>query len=187
MNFSTLRPKLMKNQEGFVLWFTGLSGAGKSTLADALYEKLKSDGMKVERLDGDIVRENLTKGLGFSKEDRDENIRRIAFVAKLLSRNGIGVVASFISPYEKERQYVREQVTNFMEVHVNTPLEICESRDSKGLYAKARRGEIKNFTGVSDPYEKPKCPEIEVCGDLEERIDEIVGKIFSEVKKKVVF
>jgi len=167
----------MKNKKGFVLWFTGLSGAGKTTLAGAVYEKLKSNGVEVERLDGDIVRKNLTKDLGFSREDRAENIKRVAFVCSLLSKHGVGVVASFISPYKSEREIVRKKSTNFIEVHVDTPLNICEGRDPKGLYAKARKGEIKNFTGINDPYEKPENPEIEVCGDKEEKIEEIVDDI----------
>lgn len=130
------------SQRGFVLWFTGLPSSGKSTIANGVYEILRSKGMKIERLDGDIVRQSLTKGLGFSKEDRDENIRRVGFVAKLLSKNGIGVIASFI------------------EVFCKCPLTVCEKRDAKGLYKKARKGEIRNFTGISDPYEEPENPEI---------------------------
>ncbi len=146
--------------KGFTLWFTGLSGAGKTTVAVALAEKLKERGLKIERLDGDVVRQGLTRDLGFSKEDRDKNIERVTFVAKLLSRNGVGVLAAFISPYQATRDMVRHETTNFIEVFVHAPLEVCADRDVKGMYAKAFAGEIQNFTGVSDPYEEPVNPEI---------------------------
>ena len=149
-------------QKGFVLWFTGLSGAGKSTISDKVYEILKERGLKIERLDGDAVRENLTKDLDFSKKGRDENIRRIGFVTHLISRNNIGVVASFISPYRAQRDELRNKINNFIEIFVDAPLEVCEQRDKKGLYKKARQGKISNFTGISDPYEAPKNPEIEL-------------------------
>jgi len=154
-----------RNLKGFVLWFTGLSGAGKSTTADEVYKLLENNGNRIERLDGDIVRESLTNKLSFSKEDRDENIRRVGFVSNLLSRNGVGVVASFISPYKPQRDELREKVENLILVYVNAPLEVCEDRDSKGLYEKARKGEIKNFTGISDPYDVPENPDIEVKTD----------------------
>jgi len=163
-------------QRGVTLWFTGLSGAGKTTISDALEIVLRERGCKLERLDGDIVRENLTKGLGFSKEDRDINIRRIGFVAHLLTRNGVMVLVSAISPYRAIRQEVRETIGDFVEVYVNAPLNVCESRDVKGLYARARAGEIKNFTGIDDPYEAPLSPEVECRTDLES-LDESVGKI----------
>src|SRR5215510_4268480 len=127
-------------QQGFTLWMTGLSGAGKTTIAKILETKLHERGVRFERLDGDVVRESLTKDLGFSKEDRDKNIERVAFVAKLLSRNGVGVVASFISPYREARSKVRTETTNFIEVFVNAPLEVCAKRDVKGMYAKAFKG-----------------------------------------------
>jgi adenylyl-sulfate kinase len=171
-----------KNKKGFVLWFTGLSGAGKSTIADKVYEKLKNNGNKIERLDGDVVRESLTKGLTFSREDRDENIRRIGFVANLLSRNGVGVIASFISPYKHQRDELKEKVEGFVEVFVNTPLEICEQRDIKGLYKKARRGEIKNFTGVSDPYDNPQNPDIEIFTEKSSP-DECADQVINYLKK----
>lgn len=155
------------NDEGFVLWFTGLSGAGKSTLAKAVMKELDLLAVKYESLDGDEVRENLARDLGFSKEDRDENIRRMTFVAKLLSRNGIGVVAAFIAPYKEMRDNVRKKCKNFIEIYVNCPLEVCEERDVKGLYKKAREGRIENFTGISDPYEIPENPEIELMTDKE--------------------
>ncbi len=151
-----------KKQKGFVLWLTGLSQSGKSTIADEVYERLKAQNIKVERLDGDIVRETISKDLGFSQEDREENIRRVGFVAKLLSRNGVGVIASFISPYRKQRSELKRKIENFIEVFVNTPLEVCEKRDKKGLYKKARKGEIKNFTGISAPFEEPRNPDIEI-------------------------
>jgi|SRR6056297_789460 len=165
------------NNQGFVLWFTGLSGAGKSTIADGVYKLLQTNGNKIERLDGDVVRKNLTKGLGFSHEDRNENIRRIGFVADLLSRNEVGVIASFISPYKEHRDLLREKVTNFIEVFVNTPLEVCEQRDPKGLYKKARKGEIPHFTGISDPYHNPRDPELELrAGDnsAEECVNQVI-------------
>jgi adenylyl-sulfate kinase len=152
----------MIEHPGFVLWFTGLSGAGKTTLALALEEELRGRGVRVERLDGDTVRQSLTKDLGFSKEDRDKNIERVTFVAKLLSRNNVVVLASFISPYRETRDYVRGETTNFIEVFVDAPLEVCAERDVKGMYAKAFRGEIANFTGVSDPYEAPETPDVHV-------------------------
>ncbi len=152
----------MSEYPGFTLWLTGLSGSGKTTIALILEEKLLTRGVKVERLDGDIVRESLTSDLGFSKADRMANIMRVSFVAKLLSRNGVAVIASFISPYREMRQTVREATTNFIEVYVNAPLEECIDRDVKGLYAKALAGEIPEFTGVSDPFEPPEEPEIEV-------------------------
>jgi len=158
---------MSEQQRGVTVWFTGLSGAGKTTLARAVYDELKSRGHKVELLDGDVVRQYLTKGLGFSKEDRDENIRRIGFVADLLTRNGVIVLVAAISPYRKTREEVRQKIGNFIEVYVNAPLEVCEQRDVKGLYKKARAGEIQNFTGISDPYEPPIDPEIECRTDLE--------------------
>ncbi len=167
----------MTENPGFVLWFTGLSGAGKTTLAVALERELRERGVRVERLDGDTVRESLTADLGFSKEDRDKNIQRVTFVAKLLSRNNVGVLASFISPYAETRDYVRNQVTNFIEVFVDAPLEVCADRDVKGLYAKAFAGEIENFTGVSDPYEPPQNPDIHIRTDqqtVEESLQSIL-------------
>lgn len=155
------------NQKGFVLWFTGLPCSGKSTAANAVYNHLKEKGITVERLDGDIVRKSLTKDLGFTKEDRDENIRRVSFVASALSKNGIGVVASFISPYRRQRHGVRQESKNYIEIFCKCPLEVCEQRDVKGMYAKAKRGEIENFTGISDPYEEPENPEITLKTDQE--------------------
>lgn len=173
----------MQKHPGFVLWFTGLSGAGKTTLAKALMPKLEEIGMRVERLDGDTVRESLTKDLGFSKEDRDLNIERVTFVAKLLSRNNVAVLSSFISPYAKTRQYVKDETTNFIEVFVSAPLDVCEDRDVKGMYAKARSGEIKNFTGISDPYEEPVNPDIEVPTH-EQTIEESAEFLIGELAKR---
>ncbi|HTL84034.1 MAG TPA: adenylyl-sulfate kinase [Acidimicrobiia bacterium] len=147
---------------GCCLWFTGLSGAGKSTIANVVVDKLRARGRKVELLDGDEIREHLSKGLGFSKADRDENIRRIGWVASVLARNGVVSVTAAISPYRAVRDEVRGWIDNFVEIHVATPLEECEARDVKGLYARARSGEIPEFTGVSDPYEAPLSPEIVV-------------------------
>jgi len=146
--------------QGFTLWFTGLSGAGKSTIADIIEKRLRDGGAKVEVLDGDVVRTNLSKGLGFSKEDRDTNIRRIGFVCKLLARNGAISISAAISPYKEIRDEIRAQIDNFVEVYTECPLEVLVERDTKGLYKKALSGEIKNFTGVSDPYEAPENPEV---------------------------
>lgn len=166
------------NDAGFTLWLTGLSGAGKTTIARALVPELQTRGVKVERLDGDVVRESLTRDLGFSKEDRDKNIERVTFVAKLLSRNEVGVIASFISPYQATRDMVRHETTNFIEVFVDASLETCISRDVKGLYEKAIAGEIPNFTGVSDPYEAPVSPEIVVDTNTE-TLEESVNRILA--------
>jgi len=146
--------------QGFTLWLTGLSGAGKTTIALELERELLERGLRVERLDGDTVRQGLTRDLGFSKADRDKNIERVTYVAKLLSRNGVAVIASFISPYRAARDLARSETTNFIEVHVATAIETCAARDVKGLYAKAFAGELKDFTGVDDPYEAPLAPEI---------------------------
>jgi adenylylsulfate kinase len=151
----------MADERGFTLWFTGLSGAGKTTISEIVERELRARGSRVEVLDGDIVRENLSKGLGFSKEDRDTNIRRIAFVADLLSRNGVPVITAAISPYREIRDEARELMGDrFIEVFVKASVEVCAERDVKGLYEKAFKGEIKEFTGVSDPYEPPLNPEI---------------------------
>ena len=169
-------------QQGFTLWLTGLSGAGKTTVAVALENILHQRGLLIERLDGDTVREGLTRDLGFSKEDRDKNIERVSFVAKLLSRNRVGVVASFISPYREARDKVRAQTTNFIEVFVDAPLMVCASRDVKGLYAKALTGELKGFTGVDDPYEAPENPEITLHTD-QETVEQSVAKIIAYLEQ----
>ena len=148
--------------QGVTVWLTGLSGSGKSTVANLLASRLRGAGAKVEVLDGDVVRTNLSKGLGFSKEDRDTNIRRIGFVCGLLTRNGVIAIAAAISPYRSIREEVRASIANFVEVFADCPLETLVARDVKGLYKKALAGEIKNFTGVSDPYEAPTSPEIRI-------------------------
>ena len=159
-------PRLQEHQSdvvegrGFTLWFTGLSGAGKTTIADIVERELHERGRRVEVLDGDIVRTNLSKGLGFSREDRIINVLRIGFVANLLTRNGVGAIVSAISPYKEARDQVRRRVVDFVEVFVDAPLEVCAERDVKGLYKKAFAGEIKEFTGVSDPYEPPAAPDL---------------------------
>ncbi|HEY7137097.1 MAG TPA: adenylyl-sulfate kinase [Acidimicrobiia bacterium] len=150
---------------GCCLWFTGFSGAGKSTIAGIVADELRARGRRVEVLDGDEVREHLSKGLGFSKEDRDTNIRRIGYVASLLARNGVVAITAAISPYRAVRDEVRGWVENFVEIFVDTPIELCEARDVKGLYARARSGEVPVFTGVSDPYEPPLAPELRLPTD----------------------
>jgi adenylylsulfate kinase len=153
--------------QGFVLWFTGLSGSGKSTVSDALVPKLRERGVKIEVLDGDVVRTNLSKGLGFSKEDRDTNILRVGFVANLMARNGLAACCACISPYKVIRDKVRMQVEGdggtFVEIYMDTPLQECINRDVKGLYKKALAGELKQFTGVDDPYEVPEKAEIRIA------------------------
>jgi len=171
-----------KKQRGVTVWLTGLSGAGKSTISKALEQQLRAKECKVEVLDGDVIRENLTKGLGFSKEDRDENIRRIGFVAHLLTRNGVVVLVSAISPYTAIRDEVHQRIGDFVEVYVNAPLAVCEQRDVKGLYKKARSGQIKNFTGIDDPYESPLNPDVECRTDLE-TIEESVSKVVAKLEE----
>ncbi|WP_161882864.1 adenylyl-sulfate kinase [Deinococcus alpinitundrae] len=156
---------MSRQAAGRVLWLTGLSGAGKSTLASALHQELLSAGISTELLDGDAVRENLSKGLGFSKEDRDTNVRRIGFVAGLLARHGVTVLVSAISPYEDTRREVLSKLPNAVEIFVDAPLETVTERDVKGLYLKAIAGEIAHFTGVSDPYEAPSTPDLHLRTD----------------------
>jgi adenylyl-sulfate kinase len=175
----------MVNNTGLVLWFTGLSGAGKSTLSVPVAERLRAAGARVEVLDGDEVRTHLSKGLGFSKEDRDTNIRRIGFVAELLAKNGVVAITAAISPYRDVRDEVRGKVerhgARFIEVYVECPIEVLSDRDVKGLYKKALAGEIKNFTGVSDPYEPPLKPDVVVRSDRE-TVAESVEKILAEIR-----
>jgi len=166
---------------GVTLWFTGLPCSGKSTIADAVAKELQKMGVKAERLDGDIIRKHLWKELGFSKEDRDENIRRAAFLAGLLTRNGIIVLTSFISPYRELRDYARREIGNFVEIYVKCPVEVCIQRDTKGMYKKALDGEIPNFTGVSDPYEEPPNPEVLIESD-KESLEESVAKVMTKMK-----
>jgi len=167
-------------QKGFVLWMTGLSGAGKTTIALILEKELQNRGLKIERLDGDVVRESLTRDLGFTAEDRAKNIERVTFVAKLLSRNGVGCVCSFISPYQSVRDHVSQNSTNFLEVFIDAPLDVVIERDVKGMYKKAIAGEIPNFTGISDPYEAPQNPDIHIRTDQQtpaESAAEIISQL----------
>ena len=159
----------MRNGRGFTLWFTGLSGAGKTTISEIVEHELRNRFRKIEVLDGDIVRTNLSKGLGFSRADRDTNVLRIGFVAELLTRNGVGVIVSAISPFKEARDQVRRNIgEDFIEIFVDAPLEVCAQRDVKGLYKKAFAGEIPQFTGVSDPYETPAAPELHIRTDEED-------------------
>lgn len=181
------REGLLK-QKAQIIWFVGLSGSGKSTIANIVEQKLHEKGYATYLLDGDNVRMGLNKDLGFSDADREENIRRIGQVAKLFVDAGTIVLSAFVSPFEKDRQQVRDLVGDgeFVEVFVNCPLEVCEQRDVKGLYAKARAGEIKDFTGISSPFEEPKNPEVEVRTDLlniEESVDKIVNLIIENQKR----
>jgi adenylylsulfate kinase len=168
--------------KGFTIWFTGLSGAGKSTLSEVIEQHLKERGRKVEVLDGDIVRTHLSKGLGFSREDRDTNIKRIAFVCSLLTRNDVICISAAISPYREARQWAREQIGNFVEVYVECPIEVCRQRDVKGLYKLVDEGKLKGFTGVDDPYEEPEHPELVVETD-QENVEESVGRIFAKLEE----
>jgi adenylyl-sulfate kinase len=176
----------MSKHKGFTLWMTGLSGAGKTTLTTQLINELRNHGLSIEVLDGDEVRTNLSKGLGFSKEDRDTNVRRIGYVSRLLSRNGVGVITAAISPYRAIRDEVRRSIEAdgalFIEVYVKCPIEVLAERDVKGLYKKALAGEIKEFTGVSDPYEEPLAPEVVVSTDLE-TVEDSARKILRELAR----
>ncbi|HTV18349.1 MAG TPA: adenylyl-sulfate kinase [Polyangiaceae bacterium] len=171
---------LDEGEPGFTVWLTGLPCSGKSTIASKLVEHLRSSGRKVEVLDGDIVREHLSKGLGFSRADRDTNVLRIGFVAQLLSRNGVAVVVAAVSPYAATREQVRQQIPGFVEVFVECPLEECERRDVKGMYKKARAGTIGAFTGVDDPYEPPIHPDVTVR-TREEAVDESLRKVLDKL------
>lgn len=166
------------------VWFTGLSGAGKTTISQVVEKVLTTEGYKVETLDGDVVRQFLTKDLGFSKAHRDENLRRIGFVANLLTRNGVIVLVSTISPYREIRAEMRQNIGQFIEVYVNASIETCEKRDVKGLYRKARAGEIKNFTGINDPYEPPLNPEV-TCYTERESVDESAAHVIQYVKQRM--
>jgi adenylylsulfate kinase len=167
---------------GFTLWFTGMSGAGKSTISERIYARLRDAGVKVELLDGDVVRTHLSRGLGFSKEDRDTNIRRIGFVCELLTRNGVIAIVAAISPYREVREEIRSRIGNFVEVYMHCPVEVLAERDVKGLYKKAIAGEIPGFTGVSDPYEPPEDPEITIDSSCE-AIDECVDKVWTRLRE----
>lgn len=168
--------------KGFTLWFTGLSGAGKSTLSQAVEQRLRALERNVEVLDGDVVRTNLSKGLGFSREDRDTNIKRIAFVCKLLTRNGVACISAAISPYAETREWARNEIGNFVEVYLKCPIDVCRQRDVKGLYKLADEGKIKGFTGVDDPYEEPEHPELVLETD-KETIEESVDRIFAKLEE----
>ena len=170
-----------KKKEGVVLWFTGLSGAGKSTLAEAIAPRLRAAGRKVEILDGDVVRTHLSRGLGFSREDRDLNVARIAFVAHLLQRNGVIVITAAISPFRQTRDDARKLIGDFVEIHIAPPLEECIRRDVKGLYQKAIAGDIQQFTGISDPYEEPMAPELRI-DTSRVSVDEGVARIFAKLR-----
>ncbi|HVF53012.1 MAG TPA: adenylyl-sulfate kinase [Actinomycetota bacterium] len=172
--------KQANRERGCVIWFTGLSGSGKTTIAHVVEEKLAEAGVPVEILDGDVVRENLSKGLGFSEEDRNTNIRRIAFVAHLLQRNGTFVITAAISPYRAIRDEARVMIKDFVEVFADASLEVCEERDTKGLYAKARAGEIKGFTGIDDPYEAPENAEV-ICATADEDVEQSAQKVIDKL------
>ncbi len=165
---------------GFTLWFTGLSGAGKSTLSEAIAQRIQQHGRNVEILDGDIVRTHLSKGLGFSREDRDTNIKRIAFVCSLLTRNGAICISAAIAPYREAREWARQEIGNFVEVYVKCPIEVCRQRDVKGLYKLVDEGKIKNFTGVDDPYEEPEHPELVIETD-KETLAESVQRVLTKL------
>jgi adenylylsulfate kinase len=168
---------------GSVIWFTGLPCSGKSTLARLLHEYLKAKGVPSEIFDGDIVRQRLAKGLGFSKEDRMENVRRIAYVAHLLARHGVVAIVAAISPYQEARDEIRKEFENYVEVFVDCPLEVCQARDVKGMYKKARAGEIQHFTGVSDPYEVPTSPDLVLKTSLEPQAESL-SKILSFLSER---
>jgi adenylylsulfate kinase len=173
---------LSGDKKAFVLWFTGLSGSGKSAISDRVFKMLKERGEKVEKLDGDVTREYFPN-TGFDRQSRDEHIKRIGFMASRLEHHGITVVASFVSPYIEARGFVRKLCNNFIEVYVATPLEVCEKRDVKGLYKKARAGDIENFTGISDPYETPENPEL-IIKTQNQTIEESVQKVMNYIDGK---
>jgi adenylylsulfate kinase len=172
----------MKKHQGFTVWFTGLPCCGKTTIANQIALILKKREYMVEQLDGDIIRQNFSKDLGFSKKDRDENIKRAIFLAKMLSRNDVVVLASFVSPYRKLRRKARKEIKKFVEVYVRCPLKICMKRDVKGMYQKALEGKITHFTGVDDPYEEPEHPELIVDTDRES-LDESVSKVLQKIEE----
>ena len=172
-----------KSMEPAVLWFTGLSGAGKSAIANQVYEELKNKGIRVERLDGDSIRD-IFPSTGFSQEDRENHVKRVGYLASKLENNGVFVVCSLISPFQQSRDFVRNQCKNFVEIYVSTPIEECEKRDPKGLYAKVRRGEIKNFTGIDDPYEVPQKPEI-VIDTTAIPLEKAVQMVLNMIKRNI--
>jgi adenylylsulfate kinase len=172
----------MKKHQGFTVWFTGIPCCGKTTIADQVATLLKKKDYMVERLDGDVVRQGLTSDLGFSKKDRDENIRRATFLAKMLTRNNVVVLATFVSPYREQRRNARKEIERFVEVYVRCPVEICMKRDVKGMYRKALEGKIKHFTGVDDPYEEPEHPELILNTDTES-LEESVKKVLHTIEE----
>ncbi len=172
----------MKKHQGFTIWFTGLPCCGKTTIANQVAALLKKRDYLVEQLDGDIIRQNFSSDLSFSKKDRDENIKRATFLAKMLSRNNVIVLASFVSPYRKQRRKARKDIKNFVEVYVRCPVKICMKRDVKGMYKKALEGKIQHFTGVDDPYEEPENPELMVDTDIES-VDESVEKVMQKIQE----
>jgi adenylylsulfate kinase len=172
----------MKKHQGFTIWFTGLPCCGKTTIANQVAVILKQRNYLVEQLDGDIIRQNFSSDLSFSKKDRDENIKRATFLAKMLSRNNIVVLASFVSPYRKQRRKARKEIKNFVEVYVRCPVKICMKRDVKGMYKKALEGKIQHFTGVDDPYEEPENPELIVDTDIES-VQESVEKVLQKIEE----
>ena len=172
----------MEGQKGFTVWFTGLPCCGKTTIANKVADVLKKRGYKVERLDGDIVRKDLTSDLGFSKEGRDENIKRVTYVAKLLTRNGVAVLATFVSPYRERRDKSRKEINNFIQIYTKCPLDVCMKRDVKGMYKKALAGEIKDFTGIDDPYEDPKNPEL-ILDTYHETVEESKKKVLKKIEE----
>ena len=172
----------MSLMKGFTAWFTGLPCSGKTTIADGVAVNLKQMGYNVERLDGDIVRKNLTSDLGFSKEDRDENIKRVTYVAKLLTRNNVAVLATFVSPYRARRAKTKEEIGEYIEIFVSCPVEVCIERDVKGMYKRALAGEITNFTGIDDPYEAPLNPDLTLNTD-KETIEESIEKVMQKLRE----
>jgi adenylyl-sulfate kinase len=171
------------SRAGFTIWLTGMSGAGKSTITGILERELRGRGLPVEVLDGDVVRTHLTRGLGFSREDRDENVRRVGWVCELLTRHGVVAIAAVISPYRAVRDEIRGRIIRFVEVHVDAPLEVLAERDVKGLYRKAMAGEIDNFTGVSDPYEPPLDPEVVCHSDGRETPEQSAAKVIARLEE----
>jgi adenylylsulfate kinase len=172
----------MKKHQGFTVWFTGIPCCGKTTIADQVAIVLKKKDYTVERLDGDVVRLGLTSNLGFSKKDRDDNIRRVTFVAKKLTGNNVVVLATFVSPYREQRRNARKDIERFVEVYVRCPVEICMKRDVKGMYRKALEGKIKHFTGIDDPYEEPEHPELIINTDTES-VEESVKKVLHKLEE----
>jgi len=182
MTLSPLKETPAQLLKGVTIWFTGLPSSGKSTIARTLERQFRKWNIKTELLDGDVIRTHLSKGLGFSKEDRDTNIKRVGFVCQLLTRNDVAAIASVISPYREIRDAARRMIGNFVEVYVKTSLQECEKRDVKGLYKKARAGEIKGFTGVDDPYEEPLHPEI-ICETEKETAEASAAKVIQVLEK----